>query len=135
MKPFWKQTTAQGSAVFGHDSSYFERRNNSFYGKNCGENLGSFCTWILRQATRRNLTLIPLSSRSGSFNGFVWISNLVGEALKSSFCFLFSKQNVTIRRKRRRWARKFLASGPWIHPTNDTHDGTELKKLIPAWGA
>ena len=29
----------------------------------------------------------------------------------------------------------FLASGPWIHPTNDTHDGTELKKLIPAWGA
>ena len=30
MKPFWKQTTAQGSAVFGHDSSYFEWRNNSF---------------------------------------------------------------------------------------------------------
>ena len=27
---------------------------------------------------------------------------------------------VTIRRKRRRWARKFLASGPWIHPTNGT---------------
>ena len=51
---------------------------------------------------------------------FYWISNLVGEALKSSFCFLFSKQNVTIRRKRRRWARKFLASGPWIHPTNGT---------------
>ena len=24
VKPFWKQTTAQGSAVFGHDSSYFE---------------------------------------------------------------------------------------------------------------
>ena len=30
------------------------------------------------------------------------------------------RAEVTIRRKRRRWARKFLASDPWIHPTNDT---------------
>ena len=48
---------------------------------------------------------------------FYWISNLVGEALKSSFCFLFSKQNVTIRRKRRRWARKFSRFRP-VDPPN-----------------
>ena len=58
-----------------------------------------------------------------SRRSFYWISNLVGEALKSDFLFLFLDQEVTIRRKRRRWARKFLASGPWIHPTNGTRHG------------
>ena len=84
----------------------------------------SFWTWILRQATRQNFTLISSPTffykYCSSCNAFFWISKLVGEALKSDFLFLFSRQKFTIRRKRRRWARKFLASGPWIHPTNDT---------------
>ena len=75
--------------------------------------------------------LLEVVRSMGSFGFQIWLERRSSRI----FCFLFSKQKVTIRRKRRRWAGKFLASGPWIHPTNDTHDGTELKKLIPAWGA
>ena len=66
---------------------------------------------------------------------FYWISNLVGEALKSDFLFSIfeaerynSAQALTLGEKISRFR-------PVDPPTNDTHDGTELKKLIPAWGA
>ena len=47
-----------------------------------------------KQHDRTSLSQVdPLSSISGSFDAFFWISNLVGEALKSDFLFLISEQN------------------------------------------
>ena len=72
---------------------------------------------------------------SGSFNAFFLLDIKFGwRGAQVEFLFYIFEAEVTIRRKRRRWARKFLASGPWIHQPM-IHDGTELKKLIPAWGA
>ena len=48
-----------------------------------------------KQHDRTSLSQVdPLSSISGSFNAFFWISNLVGEALKSDFLFLFLVQKL-----------------------------------------
>ena len=48
-----------------------------------------------KQHDRTSLSQVdPLSSISGSFNAFFWISNLVGEALKSDFLFLFFGQKL-----------------------------------------
>ena len=72
---------------------------------------------------------------SGSFNAFFLLDFKFGwRGAQVGFSVSILGAEVTIRRKRRRWARDFLASGPWIHQPM-IHDGTELKKLIPAWGA
>ena len=50
--------------------------------------------YVGNQHDRTSLSQVdPLSSISGSFDAFFWISNLVGEALKSDFLFLISEQN------------------------------------------
>ena len=109
---------------YWRDSSYFELKNSSLEGF---AEKGSFWTW--NTSARQHDRTFPLLSSptfpllSGSFNAFFliyWISNLVGEALKSIFLFPIFEAEVTIRRKRRRWARKFSRFRPVDPPTNDT---------------
>ena len=58
---------------------------------------------------------------SGSFNAFFLLDIKFGwRGAQVEFLFSIFEAEVTIWRERRRWARNFLASGPWIHPTNDT---------------
>ena len=58
---------------------------------------------------------------SGSFNAFFLLDFKFGwRGAQVGFSVSILWAEVTIRRKRRRWASYFLASGPWIHPTNDT---------------
>ena len=58
---------------------------------------------------------------SGSFNAFFLLDFKFGwRGAQVGFSVSILGAEVTIRRKRRRWASYFLASGPWIHPTNDT---------------
>ena len=52
--------------------------------------------------------LLEVVRSMGSFGFQIWLERRSSRI----FCFLFSKQNVTIRRKRRRWARKFYRFRP-----------------------
>ena len=73
---------------------------------------------------------------SGSFNAFFLLDIKFGwrGAQVEFLCSIFeaerynSAQASTLGEKISRFR-------PVDPPTNDTHDGTELKKLIPAWGA
>ena len=65
----------------------------------------------------------------------VWISNLVGEALKSSFCFLFSEAERYNSAQASTLGEKIFSLQARGSTQPMIHDGTELKKLIPAWGA
>ena len=139
MKPFWKQTTAQGSAVFGHDSSYFEWRNNSF---KMGR-ISRRWQFLDLDTSASNTTeldpykfthfLLEVVRSMGSFGFQIWLER------RSSRVPVFyfwsrsynSAQALTLGEKISRFR-------PVDSPTNDTHGGshgTELKKLIPAWGA
>ena len=73
---------------------------------------------------------------SGSFNAFFLLDIKFGwRGAQVEFLFSIfeaerynSAQALTLGEKISRFR-------PVDPPTNDTHDGTELKKLIPAWGA
>ena len=111
------------------DSSYFELRSSSFNGKNFGKK-----QFLDLDTSASNTTELhcykfaPLSSISGSFNAFFWISNLVGEALKSIFCFYFGAEvkfgaSVGV-------GRAFPRFRPVDPPTNDTRR-YEAKEASP----
>ena len=89
---------------------------------------GSFWTWILRQATRQNFTLI--SSPTFFYKWFFqcvlldfkfgWRGAQVGFSVSILEQKLNSAQASTL-------GEHFLASGPWIHQPM-IHDVTKLKK-------
>ena len=119
MKPFWKQTTAQGSAVFGPIQATSSEETSVSMGRISGKR-----QFLDLDTSASNTTELhcykfaPLSSISGSFNAFFWISNLVGEALKSIFCFYFGAEvkfgaSVGV-------GRAFSRFRPVDPPTNDT---------------
>ena len=123
---------------YWRDSSYFELKNSSLEG--FSEKKRSFLDF--EHFGKQHDRTFPLLSSptfpllSGSFNAFFLLDIKFGwRGAQVVFLFSIFEAEVTIRRKRRRWARKFPRFRPVDPPTNDTHDGTELKKLIPAWGA
>ena len=140
--PFFKTSEIILEANYGtrkrdyfSDSSYFELKTAVW--KDFRKE-GVFGLGTLRQAARQNFSPFKFTHfppfkwffQCVLFIGFqIWLERRSSRI----FCF-YSWAEVTIRRKRRRWASYFLAPGPWIHQPM-IHDGTELKKLIPAWGA
>ena len=72
---------------------------------------------------------------SGSFNAFFLLDIKFGwRCAQVGFSVSILGAEVTIRRKRRRWARVFsLQARGSTQPM--IRDGTELKNFIPAWGA
>ena len=87
-----------------------------------------------KQHDRTSLSQVdPLSSRSisGSLNAFFWISNLVGEALKSDFLFLISEQNSAQASTLGEYFPRFRPMDP---PTNDARR-YEAKEAYPRLGS
>ncbi len=121
---------------YWRDSSYFELKNSSLEGFS---EKRSFWTW--NTSARQHDRTFPLLSSptfpllSGSFNAFFLLDFKFGwRGAQVGFSVSNLGAEVTIRRKRRRWARIFsLQARGSTQPM--IHDGTELKKLIPAWGA
>ena len=135
MRPFWKQTTAQGSAVFGPIQATSSEETSVSMGRISGKR-----QFLDLDTSASNTTELHCHKLT-RFLLYKWFFQCVlldfefgWRGAQVGFSVSILGAEVTIRRKRRRWARKFLASGPWIHQPM-IHDGTELKKLIPAWGA
>ena len=85
-----------------------------------------------KQHDRTSLSQVdPLSSISGSFDAFFWISNLVGEALKSDFLFLISEQNSAQASTLGEYFPRFRPMDP---PTNDARR-YEAKEAYPRLGS
>ena len=136
MKPFWKQTTAQGSAVFGHDSSYFEWRNNSFkMGRISGKR-----QFLDLDTSASNTTeldpykfthfLLEVVRSMGSFGFQIWLERRSSRVSVFYFRSRTLQFGASVDVGRENFSLQARGSTqPMIH------DGTELKKLIPAWGA
>ena len=122
---------------YWRDSSYFELKNSNWEG--FSEKRSFLDLEHFGKAARQNFSPFKFTH----FSPFKWFFQ----------CVLFIGYQIWLERRSSRifcfysWGRKLqfgasvdvgrenvLASGPWIHQPM-IHDGTELKKLIPAWGA
>ena len=117
------------------DSSYFELRSSSFNGKNFGKK-----QFLDLDTSASNTTeldpykfthfLLEVVRSMGSFGFQIWLERRSSRVS----VFYFRSRTLQFGASVDVGRENFLASGPWIHQPM-IHDGTELKKLIPAWGA
>ena len=107
---------------YWRDSSYFELKNSSLEGfseKRSFLDLEHFGKQHDRTFPLLSSPTFPLLS--GSFNAFFLLDIKFGwRGAQVDFLFSIFEAEVTIRRKRRRWARKISRFRPVDPPTNDT---------------
>ena len=144
---FFKTSETKLEAIYGtrkhdfsRDSSYFELKNSSLEGFS---EISSFLDFEhFGKAARQNFSPFKFTHfppfkwffQCVLFIGYqIWLERRSSGSSRVSVLYFRSRSYNSAQAST--LGEKISRFRPVDPPTNDTHDGTELKKLIPAWGA